>query len=177
MEEVQQFEIGPESFTELVKRHQAMVFGIAVHSLRNGAAAEDISQDVFLELYRNLDRIENEKHLTYWLRQVTSRKCIDYIRWRRLRPFHTLEDVSEPVAAEKAADPLASRQLRQLVATLPARMRLAVILRYQEEMAASFGSTSGAVRSLVHRGLEMLREKMSRKGLTEAKMRQAGAME
>jgi hypothetical protein len=58
----------PVAFTALVRRHQSMVFSLALHALRDRAAAEDLAQDVFLELYLGLGRIESAAHLAAWLR-------------------------------------------------------------------------------------------------------------
>ena len=65
------------AFAELVQQHQGMVFSIAYHFLHDRALAEDLAQEVFLELYQSLDRIESSAHLTYWLRRVTANRCID----------------------------------------------------------------------------------------------------
>lgn len=159
-----------QNFASLVDEHQAMVYGIALHSLRDPATAEDIAQDVFLELYKNLHRVESEDHLRFWLRRVTARKCIDHVRWRRLRPKHGLDDVPEPASHDRPQDPLLSESLSQLVASLPDRMRMAVILRYQEdlgpeEIARVLETSTASAKSLVHRGLELLREKSRRAGL------------
>ena len=75
------------AFAAIVRRHQSMVFSLALHVLRSRAAAEDLAQEVFLELYRNLARIESPAHVMCWLRRVTSHRCIDELR----RPRHRME--------------------------------------------------------------------------------------
>lgn len=163
-----------DDFARIVAEHESMVFSIGCHFLRDDSLAEDIAQEVFLELYRNLDRIESDAHRVHWLRQVTARKCIDYIRRQRLRPRVGLESAPEPVHRERAADPFLSRQLGQMIASLPARMRMAVVLRYQEEMepaeiASVMDIPVASVKSTLHRGLELLRSKVRRsQGRTEA---------
>jgi len=157
-----------QAFGSLVTQHQAMVFSIACRFLRDGTLAEDVAQEVFLELYKNLDRIESGNHLVYWLRQVTSRKCIDHVRRARLRPKFGLDDAPEPAAEERPEDPMASRMLERMVAALPARMRMVVVLRYQEDMEPSeisemLGMPVASVKSVLHRGLELLRSKVQRK--------------
>lgn len=156
-----------QAFGGLVAEHQSMVFGIACHFLRDGSLAEDVAQEVFLELYRNLDRIVSDGHLVSWLRQVTSRKCIDQARRQRVRPRVGLEDAPEPVAIDRFADPLADRILDRLIAALPGKMRMVVVLRYQEdlepaEIAEATGLPVASVKSLLHRGLGLLRSKMKR---------------
>src|SRR4051812_42288331 len=72
------------AFEALVRGHQSMVFSLAYHhSGGDSAAAEDVAQDVFLELFRNLGHIETAAHLTFWLRRVAANRCIDRFRKRR----------------------------------------------------------------------------------------------
>src|SRR5947209_211968 len=63
-------------FAEIVEEHQGMVFSIAYHFLRNNAVAEELAQEVFLHLYQNLSSIQSAAHLKYWLRRVTTHRCI-----------------------------------------------------------------------------------------------------
>src|SRR5712671_7229216 len=99
---------GTLDFESLVHRHQAMVFSIAVHFLQDRPAAEELAQDVFLQLHRHLDAMQSSDHVTFWLRRVTTHRCIDYSRRRRF-PFLSLDNVPEPPAHTSASDPLLSR--------------------------------------------------------------------
>src|SRR5215510_8220581 len=102
----------PCEFTEVVREHQAMVFSIAYHFLRDRALAEELAQDVFLRLYQNLSAIESGSHLVFWLRKVTSNRCIDEARKFKLRRpvslTEYLEKAPEPAASSPARDPLLS---------------------------------------------------------------------
>src|SRR5438094_9260891 len=124
---------GAFDFETLVTRHQAMVFSIAFHFLQDRSAAEELAQDVFLQLHRHLEALQSADHVTFWLRRVTTHRCIDYSRRRRFR-FLRLDGVPEPAADAAVSDLLLSRRLRTLVGELPAPARLAVVLRYQEEL-------------------------------------------
>jgi RNA polymerase sigma-70 factor, ECF subfamily len=153
-------------FDDLVRQHQRMVFSMALHFLRDHAAAEEVAQDVFLRLHRHLGRIESSEGVVFWLRRVTSNRCIDYARQRRFRLL-SFEHAPEPTVEPHARDPLLSRRLRQLVASLPRRSRMVVILRYQEdlmpeEIARVLDTPVASVKSQLHRALRMLREKMIR---------------
>lgn len=150
------------SFQAIVERHQSMVYSIAWHALGNDAAAEEVAQDVFLRLYRNLEAIESEDHLKFWLRRVTTNRVIDETRKRR-HVMVSLDDVPELVDERPAGDPLLGKRLRELVRTLPMPQRLVVTLRYQEELvpkeiARVLEMPLNTVRSHLRRALAALRE-------------------
>ena len=154
-------------FPEIVQEHQKMVFSIAYHFLRDSWVAEELAQDVFLHLYQNLNSIESPSHLKYWLRKVISHRCIDQSRRQRLRPRVGLDQAPEPVAPHRTSDPMLSGLLRRMVASLPPRSRMIVVLRFQEEMepgeiAATMDIPLGTVKSNLHRALAVLRGKMER---------------
>ena len=159
-------EIAATDFANLVRRHQAMVFSIALHFLGDYGGAEELAQDVFVQLHKNLAGLESEAHITFWLRKVTAHRCID--RKRCKRPFHvSLEDVPEPSASARSSDPLLERRLRKFVASLPERPRLVMILRYEEDMrlediAEVLSMPVATVKSHLQRSLAMLREKVAR---------------
>lgn len=155
------------AFADLVRTHQAMVFSIALHSLRDPALAEELAQEVFLDLFHHLDGLQSAAHVEFWLRKVASRRCIDYVRRRRRRASVALEDAPELTTDPVECDPLLSAALRKLTASLPERARMVVVLRYQEDMApAEIAETMeiplNSVKSCLHRALAMLREKLER---------------
>jgi|SRR5208337_141371 len=158
--------VAESDFAEIVRRHQAMVFSIALRFLGDPAAAEELAQDVFLQLHANLDRLKSGDHMKFWLRKVTSHRCIDFRR-RRSLPQVSLDEAPESAAATRTEDPMLSRRLRQLVASLPEKPRLIVILRYQEDMNAEdiaevLAMPVATVKSHLQRSLAMLREKVTR---------------
>jgi len=159
-------EIDGNGFADLVRRHQAMVFSIALHFLADYGAAEELAQDVFVQLHKNLASLESETHITFWLRKVTALRCIDHKR--RKRPLQvSLEDAPEPWVTTRSPDPFLERRLRQFVASLPEKPRLVVILRYQEDMppediAQALSMPVATVKSHLQRSLAMLRDKVTR---------------
>jgi len=170
------FERDPESasrndipstdFADIVRRHQSAIFSIALHFLADRSAAEELAQDVFLQLYANLATMKSEDHMKYWLRKVTAHRCIDYKRRRKL-PQVSLDDTPEPAAPAQLTDPFLARRLRQYVSSLPEKPRLVMILRYQEDMptediAEILTMPLATVKSHLQRSLAMLREKVTR---------------
>ncbi len=154
------------AFEWIVRRYQGMVFSLAYHFSHDRALAEDLAQEVFLDLYRNARSIQSPAHLEFWLRRVTVHRTIDHARRNRIQ-FSNLEDEPEPRAADRETDPLMSGKLRQLVATLPARRRMVVLLRFQEELelheiAEIMEMPINTVKSYLQRSLAFLREKLAR---------------
>jgi RNA polymerase sigma-70 factor, ECF subfamily len=163
------------AFEEVVRRHQAMVYSLARHFLGDPSAAEEVAQDVFFQLHRNLGSIKSGSHLTFWLRKVTAHRSIDRARRRRPDPPLSLEEVPEPAAPasrpdsgrEGAPDPAVTERLQLLVRALPEKRRMVVVLRYQEELelheiAELLDMPINTVKSCLQRSLAMLREKLTR---------------
>jgi RNA polymerase sigma factor (sigma-70 family) len=152
-----------DAFAELIAMHQSMVFGIAWHFFGDRERAEEIGQEVFLQLYRHVATISTPAHLLFWLRQVTSRRCID--ETRRAEPRRvSLDDVSL-AAPQRFGDPFLTRPLRELVALLPERQRIVVTLRYQEDLdpadiARVVGMPINTVKNYLYRALMALRGKL-----------------
>lgn len=152
------------AFGMLVRLHQRSVFSLALRMLSDRQGAEDLAQEVFLQLHRNLAAIESAAHLAFWLRKVTLNRSID-----RLRREPRLEAVplaaADGVVFEAAdADPLLLRRLGSLVAELPAAPRAVLLLRYQEdldptEIARTLGMSINTVKSHLKRSLSLLRER------------------
>jgi RNA polymerase sigma-70 factor, ECF subfamily len=157
-----------------------MVFSIALRILNDRFLAEEAAQDVFLELHGKLDTqaqpsapgFQSPEHLANWLRRAAVHRSIDRIRQRGRRPEVALETITAadlPDLAVEASpgDPLLSRQLRQLVASLPATPRAVIALRYQEdrtpeEIAELLSMPVATVKSHLRRTLRLLREKLTR---------------
>ncbi len=154
-------------FAEIVREHQQMVYSLALHFLRSPSMAEDLAQEVFLELYRSLASIKSAAHLRHWLRKVTCHRSIDRVRRGHGNGMVSLDDVPEPAVAPQTGDPLLEEKLWRLVASLPDKARMVLVLRYQEEMelreiAEVMEIPINTVKSSMDRALGLLREKLAR---------------
>ena len=159
-------------FSSLVREHQSMVFSVCWHFLHDRDLAEDVAQEVFLKLHRNMASIQSPSHAGHWLRKVAVQRAIDAGRRRVRRPQVALADVAEPVADSRVGDPLLKETLRRLIATLAETPRMVMILRYQEDLdPAEIGRVMempvATVKSHLQRSLALLREKLTRRGLRE----------
>ena len=167
---VAQARAGSDSaFAALVREHQAMVFGLAYHFLQSRAQAEELAQEVFLALHQNLPRVESGRHLVFWLRRVTSNRCIDAVRSAQRRRELPIDGVHEPSVAPRFTDPLLGELLRTLVAELAPDARIVVTLRFQEdldisEIAAIVDMPVNTVKSHLRRSMDALRRRLKDKG-------------
>lgn len=158
----------PGEFRRLVEQHQRMVFSIALRIVRERGTAEEVAQDVFMELYRSAERLQGEDHVRYWLRRVAVHRATDALRRQARHPESTAElwleeQHVEPQPGSALGDGVVLR-LESMVGTLPEAMRVAVVLRYGEEMtpeeiAKMLGQPAATVKSNLQRGLKLLRQK------------------
>ncbi len=152
-------------FEQLVDEHQSMVFSLALRMTGDRGLVEEIAQDVFLELDRNLGKLEGPLHAMHWLRRVAMSRSADALRKRRVRRMDLWVEIDEHhgARAEASSSPLGTR-LESLLATLPEAQRAALVLRYQEdltpeEIAAVLDAPLATVKSQLQRGLKLLRAK------------------
>ncbi len=163
-------------FRELVETHQSRVYSIAFRILGDSGIAEEVAQDVFLALYRDLHRMESSEHVLAWLRRVTVHRALDARRRRSSRvdfdaePFDDQRTrVSNGFVADfpSAAPPIGQARVEQLVASLPGIQRAVILLRYQEDMlppeiAIALSMPLATVKSHLQRALKLLRTKAER---------------
>jgi RNA polymerase sigma-70 factor (ECF subfamily) len=156
------------TFAEAVEGHKAMVYSIAWHVLHDRVAAEELAQDVFLQLHRNWAAMKSPAHMTFWLRKVASHRAIDAARKNKVRRATSLEEMDEPTVLERVHDAFLSSYLNRMVGSLPEKQRIIVVLRYQEDMepqeiAKVLDMNVNTVKTQISRALEMLRTKVSRR--------------
>jgi RNA polymerase sigma-70 factor, ECF subfamily len=156
------------AFTSAVDMHKAMVYSIAWQFLHDRVAADELAQDVFLQLHKNWARIQSPAHMVFWLRKVATHRAIDAARKRKTKAETSLEETDEPTVLERVHDSFLASYLKRMVASLPEKQRSVVVLRYQEEMeleeiAEVLGMNVSTVKTQISRALELLRGKVSRR--------------
>ena len=167
------------AFRVLMERWWPRVFAFLVRALAHRSDAEDLTQETFLRLVRAASRYEPEGRFAAWLFRIAGNLARAEMRRRRVRGWLTgvarVQDdaVLESLPAPRAFDPdgpLANAEIRaalaHALARLPERQRLAVLLRYFEdlplrEVAAALGIRERAAESLVARGTARLRRALA----------------
>jgi len=163
------------ALAELYDRHGRVVFSLAVRILSDHGDAEDLTQDVFAEAWRNAARYDPSRGVVAaWLLVTTRTRAIDRLRGRRVRPGLASEDEvrrlgSIPDAAPSVEMIVADRQMsgrvRDALAGLPADQRLALELAYFEglshsEIGVRTGTPLGTIKTRIRSGLTRLRDAM-----------------
>lgn len=155
-----------EAFGAIIAQTEGIVYSLAYNFFRNRAIAEDLAQDAYLELFRNLHKLDSDMHLVNWLRKTITRKCIDRSRRKKFRPHLDLDSVPEPRVGGTPPDPILADELQRRVSELPAKMQMVVVLRFQEdlklaEIAHAMDIPVNTVKTLLRRALIRLRPKVA----------------
>lgn len=164
------------AFEEIYRDHAEMVYNLALRLSGDPDLASDLSQEVFLRVYRHLGKFRGRSSLKTWIYRITINHCRSRLARRRL-PTRSLD--AEPDRLDHVADPGrgpeeramardAGRVLEAALAELPVSFREAVVLRdleglAYEEIAEVLGTRIGTVRSRIARGRRALREVLTGK--------------
>jgi RNA polymerase sigma-70 factor, ECF subfamily len=171
---VQQFLVtgSVDDFETLVRRHQHNVFKIAVAVLGRGSEsrAEDVTQDVMLQVYRKLRTFESRSRFATWLYRIAYNRALDELRSNRARPETELHDQPATAMREASGDLLRDAALADCISRLPDAHRTAVHLHYwlghsSMEIADLLGVQSGTVKVWLFRARHVLAQCLARKGV------------
>lgn len=150
-------------FSELVKRHKDKVRNIIYLTLTSSDSVDDIAQDVFITVYRNLKNFRFESQFTTWLYRITINKCKDHLRKKNIRKIFLPLQEEEPVFESINEDSDIKQIVRNAVAALPDKLRIPIVLKDLEgfsyqEIAESMQCEIGTVKSRIFRGREALKK-------------------
>jgi RNA polymerase sigma-70 factor (ECF subfamily) len=159
------------ALVRLYDEYAGLVYGVARRILRDAAAAEDVVQEVFLQLWRRPGSFDEQRgRLAPWLAVVARHKALDVLRKLKFQVDAASDErpQPEPAAAESAsAHSFADAdKAKRLMAQLPAEQKQALELAYLDglthaEIAARTGEPLGTVKSRIRLGLLFLRREMA----------------
>ncbi len=158
-----------EAFESLFAANQKRVYSVALNFFGgNEASAKDVTQQVFLKIYTNLDTFRGDAEFTTWLYRITVNACLD--EQRRSRRFVFLTDFFGELRVKKTPDETVQRreisdEVQKAVATLKTKFRLPILLKYveglsYEEISKILDCSMGTVASRLNRGHKMLADKL-----------------
>lgn len=163
----------PEVIDQVVERYTKPLFAFIVRMVDDQATAEDVFQDTWVRVVRNIGSFRGDCRFSTWLFQIALNLCRNQMRSRARRTFVDIEDASY-LAEDPEVDGmkiLQAQKVRRLVASLPPKMREVIVLRYYHnktdvEIAEVTGLPPGTVKSRLHRATELLRSKIESAELT-----------
>jgi RNA polymerase sigma-70 factor (ECF subfamily) len=154
------------AWDQIVRQHWRKVFNLAYKFVGRHDEAEDLTQDIFLKIFKALRTFDRRANFQTWLISISRNLCIDHYRSVRKERETMARDVDasdlSPVSRERS--PLSQLEqvdlkqiIRQALAELPPALRQAVVLRYlqefsYQEIADQLGLPEGTVKSRINRG-------------------------
>ena len=177
LELIQQLRAGDElAFKSLVTNYQDMVYNTALGIVQNSEDAEDVTQEVFIQVYRSIDQFKGDARLSTWIYRITTTKALDHIRSRRRKKRFAFitslfgpndELVHEPVDFQHPGVALDRKEqaalLFRMIEQLPENQKVAFTLHKTEdlsyqEIAEVMNLSVSAVESLLFRARQNLRK-------------------
>lgn len=151
-----------EAFEELIRRLQRRVYGFAYHHLRDSEEAHDLAQEIFVKLYRNLQRYDVDRPFEPWFWKLAANTSINYRRKRVPIPAESSEELADDSSPLPRHDPA----LVQALSLLDPSYRLPVLLHYYadlslEQVAHTLRSSVPAIKSRLHRARAQLRNSLA----------------
>jgi len=128
------------AFDELVRRRQRDVYNLAYRMTRNAEDARDLSQEAFLQVYRNLNRFDRRSSLSTWLYRIVVNLCLNHLN-RGSRSWRPVSDQQPDVAdpSKGSLDRLQEQErqdaLARAIETLPPQQRASLTLRVHQELS------------------------------------------
>ncbi|WP_046769068.1 RNA polymerase sigma factor SigE [Jiangella alkaliphila] len=169
----------PPSWEEIVREHSGRVYRLAYRLTGNAHDAEDLTQDVFVRVFRSLSSY-TPGTFEGWLHRITTNLFLDSVRRKQRIRFDALADDAaerlhgrEPTPERVITDNMLEADIQRALEALPPDFRAAVVLcdiegLSYEEIAATLGIKLGTVRSRIHRGRAQLRAALDHRAPDDA---------
>jgi len=159
------------AFEELVKEHQRLVGHIVFRMVPNRGDREDICQEVFMKVYKNLSRFRGESKLSTWIAKIAYNRCFDYLGTKKIPVVNESfddtiaipDDNSTPDRDAELSD--ISIRLRSEIEDLPPQSRVIITLYHLDELSyAEIGQIlklpEGTVKSHLFRSRKLLKRRL-----------------
>jgi RNA polymerase sigma-70 factor (ECF subfamily) len=166
-----------ESFRLLVERARANVYRLAYDLTSNRHDAEDLSQEVFLKVYRSLQQFRGDAKWSSWLYRITVNTCCDHYKSSTTKIMKRTEDIendksnnifcSDAALPDKSADAkMIQENIDRALHQLTSRERSVFVLRHYHDLplkqiAETLEITDGTVKTLLFRAIQKLRQELA----------------
>lgn len=160
-----------KAMRELVDQYQALVYGLCFRMLGHRQDAEDITQEVFVRVFRSLERWDPERDFKPWLLAIAGNRCRSLLSTKRRKMVHAefVEEIPDRTPNQEAADNL-SEEVQLALEEMRAEYRQAFLLFHEQELSyieigAALDCPVGTVKTWVHRARKELIERLNRRGV------------
>ncbi|GAB3636163.1 RNA polymerase sigma factor [Hymenobacter arcticus] len=156
------------AFNQLIRKYQQKVYWHVRKMVVDHADADDLTQDVFVKVWKNLANFRQDAALFTWIYRIATNECLSFLQSKRRKFFLPLNDVGAELAAKMEADPAIAGdeielRLQRAILRLPDKQRLVFNLRYYDEMpyeqmAEVTGTSVGALKASYHHAARKIEE-------------------
>jgi RNA polymerase sigma-70 factor (ECF subfamily) len=160
----------PEAVRQLVERFQNDIFGLCVRLLHHRHDAEDVTQEVFLRIFRSLRRWDGQRPLRPWIMGIAVNRCRTWLSQRSRRP--ELADYLQDIAPSRPEDDSAELvcEIQAAVAELRPDYRTVFVMFHEqnqpyEDIAAALERPVGTIKTWLHRARLEVLERLRRRGM------------
>lgn len=159
-----------DAFAELVTRYKKLVYSVVYNMLPDKQEVNDVSQEVFIRIYKSLDRYNPEYKFSTWTVKIATNLCLDILRKKKVE-YVSIDEITG--VSSKADTPEIkyinkerSRIIKDAIASLPEKYRVPIVLFHQnglsyEEMCRVLNEPMTIIKNRLYRARLLLREKLS----------------
>lgn len=167
------------SFRLLIEKYKKLVFGSSYRIVGNTSDAEDICQEVFIEVFKSIHKLRNEDDLSGWLFKIAKNKSVSFLRKRNPAKAQTADDIHSSIIqnkinqkniehntpARKLEDDEAKQVLFQAIDCLPEKQKKVLLMHKfedysQKEICETLNLSQASVESLIYRAKTNLRKSL-----------------
>jgi RNA polymerase sigma-70 factor (ECF subfamily) len=174
-----------DAFAAIVTRYAGAIYQFSYRYVRNGPDAEDVAQETFLRIWKNLKKYDRSRTFTTWLFAIAKNASLDLIKKKKMTPFSAFGDEDDAVEAALASAIVApgdadlrlderflAEELRGSLSRLPEHYRSVLMMRYTDnlkfrEIAERLHEPIDTVKSRHRRGIAFLRDILNGEGFVE----------
>jgi len=158
-----------EAFGLLLKKYQQKIYWHVRRMVIDHDDADDVTQDIFVKVWRNLEKFREDSQLYTWLYRIATNECITFLNKKKQKQNISLDNDSSSYLSETLADTSyfngdkAQLKLQQALLTLPEKQRLVFNMKYFEdlkydEISAILGTSVGALKASYHLAVKKIEQ-------------------
>ncbi len=154
-------------FTEIIKRNKNLVYSVVLKMVNNHDDANDLSQEIFIKIYKNLDKYFPDFKFSTWVVKIATNHVIDYRRKKKYELI-SIEDIQYKLVSEKTPEQNCLEKenrlaLNNLVNNLPDIYKIPIVLYHQQgfsyqEISEAINEPLSKVKNRIFRGRKILKE-------------------